>query len=123
MVPQVLVFVFLLLTSAVSVWRDIGNSQLTLATAWNVTNTFILGVFVVAGMREHRRLLHPRLVVAPTSRQATARARATVSARTAVVRPSAPAPEPVLSAPAPEPALAAAHGSHASLTSNSGVPS
>ncbi len=114
MVAQVLMFAFLLLSSFVAVWRDIGHSQLTLATVWNITNTVILGGFVVAGLREHRRLLHPRRVVAPTSRQATARSRATVSARTAVVRPSAPAPEP---------ALSAAHGSHASLTSNSGVPS
>ena len=82
-------------------WRDIGHSQLTLATAWNITNTVILGVFVVAGLREHQRLLHPSPDVAPTSRQATARTRATVSARTAVARPSAPAPEPALSAPAP----------------------
>ena len=86
-----------------AVWRDIGHSQLTLATVWNITNTVILGVFVVAGLREHRRLLHPRPAVAPSSRQATARARATVSARTAVARPSAPAPEPVLSAPVPSP--------------------
>jgi cellulose synthase (UDP-forming) len=121
MVPQVLMFTFLLLTSAVSVWRDIGHSQLTLATVWNITNTVILGVFVVAGMREHRRLLHPSPDVAPTSRQATARTRATVSARTAVARPSAPEPEPALSAPVP--ALSSANGSHASLTSNSGASS
>ena len=85
-------FTFLLLTSVVAVWRDIGHSQLTLATVWNITNTVILGVFVVAGLREHRRLLHPSPDVAPTSRQATARTRATVSARTAVARPPAPAP-------------------------------
>jgi cellulose synthase (UDP-forming) len=123
MVPQVLMFTFLLLSSVVAVWRDVGHSQLTLATVWNITNTVILGVFVVAGLREHRRLLHPRPAVTPTSRQATARARATASARTAVVRPAAPAPEPVLSAPATEPVLATAAGSHAPLTSNSGVPS
>jgi cellulose synthase (UDP-forming) len=42
-IPQVLTFVFLLITSAVSIWRDLGNSQLSLATAWSVTNAFILG--------------------------------------------------------------------------------
>ena len=39
---------------AVAVWRDLDNSQLTLATAWNVTNTLILGSFVIAAMREAR---------------------------------------------------------------------
>ena len=52
MIPQVLVFTFLLLTSVVAVWRDLSNSQLTLATAWNVTNTFILGAFIIVGFRE-----------------------------------------------------------------------
>ena len=104
MVPQVLMFTFLLLSSVVAVWRDVGHSQLTLATVWNITNTVILGVFVAAGLREHRRLLHPRPAVAPTSRQATAGT--TVSAR-----PAAPAAQPV-----PAAALT-------SLTSNSGVPS
>ncbi|HYP73830.1 MAG TPA: glycosyltransferase, partial [Microbacterium sp.] len=40
-VPQILFFVFLLLTSVVAVSRDVQNAQLTLATAWNVTNTLI----------------------------------------------------------------------------------
>ena len=41
--PQVLFFVFLFLTSLVAIWRDVDNGVLTLATAWNVTNTVILG--------------------------------------------------------------------------------
>jgi cellulose synthase (UDP-forming) len=54
MIPQVLVFVFLLLTSVVAIWRDIGIGGLTLATAWNVTNTLILGSFVGAALHESR---------------------------------------------------------------------
>jgi cellulose synthase (UDP-forming) len=54
MIPQVLVFVFLLLTSVVAVWRDVGIGSLTLATAWNVTNTVILGSFVGAALHESR---------------------------------------------------------------------
>ena len=46
-----LTFVFLLFTSMVSIWRDLGNSQLSLATAWNVTNTFILGAFMIVAMQ------------------------------------------------------------------------
>jgi cellulose synthase (UDP-forming) len=119
MVAQVLMFAFLLLTSFVAVWRDIGHSQLTLATVWNITNTLILGVFVVAGMREHQRLLHPRRVVAPSSRQATARTRATVSAR-----PAAPAPQPVSSPQIPQPVSSGSIPQpvpSASLASNSGA--
>ena len=67
MIPQVLVFVFLALTSVVAIWRDIDNSQLTLATAWNLTNTFILGTFMVVALRESWRIKHP----APAAERAT----------------------------------------------------
>jgi cellulose synthase (UDP-forming) len=52
MIPQVLVFTFLLLTSAVAIVKDIGHETLTLATAWNVTSTVVLGVFILAAMKE-----------------------------------------------------------------------
>jgi cellulose synthase (UDP-forming) len=58
-IPQVLTFVFLALTSVVAIWRDTDNSQLTLATAWNVTNTAILAVFMVVALRESWRNHHP----------------------------------------------------------------
>lgn len=54
-VPQVLVFVFLALTSVVAVWRDTGNGQFTLATAWNITNTLVFAAFIVAAFREQAR--------------------------------------------------------------------
>jgi cellulose synthase (UDP-forming) len=55
-VPQILFFVFLALTTVVGVWRDAENGVFTLATAWNATNTVILGAFLVAVMRESRHL-------------------------------------------------------------------
>ena len=58
-IPQVCVFVFLALTSVVAIWRDVDNSQLTLATGWNVTNTLILGVFMIVALRESWRNNHP----------------------------------------------------------------
>ncbi|SEQ03305.1 glycosyltransferase family 2 protein [Microlunatus flavus] len=58
-IPQVCVFAFLALTSVVAVWRDVDNSQLTLATGWNVTNTAILGVFMLVALRESWRNRHP----------------------------------------------------------------
>jgi hypothetical protein len=63
MIAQVLVFVFLALTSVVSIWRDLDNSQLSLATAWCVTNTFILGAFIVVAFKESWRNKHPRELI------------------------------------------------------------
>nr|WP_297429760.1 cellulose synthase catalytic subunit [uncultured Actinotalea sp.] len=55
-IPQVLVFTFLAITSVVGIWRDLDAGIVTLAVAWNVTNTFILGAFVVTAAREGRRI-------------------------------------------------------------------
>jgi len=55
MIPQVLVFFFLFLTSLVAINKDIEHQNLTLATAWNVTNTVVIGVFIAAAFRESHR--------------------------------------------------------------------
>jgi cellulose synthase (UDP-forming) len=55
MIPQVLFFVFLFLTSLVGIIKDYGNETVTLATAWNVTNTVVLGAFIVAALKESRQ--------------------------------------------------------------------
>jgi len=60
MVPQMLFFAFLLLTSVVAVWRDYTNGGATLATAWNITNTVVLGAFMLAARREARGLRRAR---------------------------------------------------------------
>ena len=57
--PQVYLFTFLALTSVVAIWRDFGNDQFSLATAWNLTNTFTLGVFLLVAVREGRRFRRP----------------------------------------------------------------
>jgi len=54
--PQVYLFTFLALTCVVAIWRDVVNQQLTLATAWNLTNTLILGRFLLEAGREGRRV-------------------------------------------------------------------
>jgi cellulose synthase (UDP-forming) len=51
-IPQVLLFVLLLLTSVVGILKDAGHQTVTLATAWNLTNTVVLAVFVIAAFRE-----------------------------------------------------------------------
>jgi cellulose synthase (UDP-forming) len=54
MIAQVLTFAFLFLTSIVAIYKDYSNGVLTIATAWNVTNTVILAVFIHAGFAELR---------------------------------------------------------------------
>lgn len=64
-IPQLLFFVFLLLTSVVAVWRDWQNGTPTIATAWNVTNTVILALFIGAAARESKRSPAPAIVPEP----------------------------------------------------------
>ncbi|GAA4144477.1 glycosyltransferase family 2 protein [Leifsonia shinshuensis] len=85
-IPQVLFCVFLALTSVVAIWRDESNGVLTLATAWNVTNTVILGAFVATAMREAKRLRHPGVARVPAA-AAPVRTPITVVARPDVVVP------------------------------------
>jgi cellulose synthase (UDP-forming) len=55
MVPQAVVFVFLTITSVVGVLKQESTGLFTLALAWNVTNTLIVGSFLLQGAREDRR--------------------------------------------------------------------
>jgi cellulose synthase (UDP-forming) len=69
MIPQVLAFVFLLLTSVVGGVKDYGHQTLTLASAWNMTNTVVFAVFIIAAFREShvtRRAVPARAQVYPT---------------------------------------------------------
>ncbi|WP_258371633.1 cellulose synthase catalytic subunit [Curtobacterium sp. MCBD17_023] len=91
-VPQVLVFVFLSLTSVVAIWRDVSNGQLTLATAWNITNSVIFGAFIVTAFREqsvNRRAARQErdADTAPVFVLATAGLEPAPALRTQVVRP------------------------------------
>jgi cellulose synthase (UDP-forming) len=92
--PQVLFFAFLLLTSVVAIWRDQQNGVVTLATVWNLLNTLILLSFLVVAAREGRRL------------KREARAEAAGLAPVAVPLPAAaPAPQrTVVARPLPRPA-------------------
>ncbi len=103
-VPQMLFFLFLSLTSVVAVYRDISNGVATLATAWNVTNTAILGAFLIAVARDARLLRRGTPAPTPLHTERPAEPR-TVVARPAdyyhrggpaVVAPSArPVPSPL----------------------------
>ncbi len=88
-VPQVLFFIFLALTSVVGIFRDIDNGSVALATAWNVTNTVILGAFVLAALRESRGRDVPRSAASDHRQERPMR---TVVARPASTSVAAPAP-------------------------------
>lgn len=55
-IVQVATFVFLAATTATGIWRDLLNSQLTIATLWCGLNTVILGTFILVALAEARRL-------------------------------------------------------------------
>ena len=55
-IPQVLFFAFLALTTVVGVWKDWGDGTLSLALAWNATNAMILGAFCITALRESHGL-------------------------------------------------------------------
>lgn len=98
-IPQTLFFVFLLLSSLVAIYKDLGNGALTLATAWNVTNTLILGAFMIVALQEARRIRRSNRGVAQAEREEAALA--------AVAAPSAPAHAAApASAPTPVPVAA-----------------
>src|SRR5699024_10260533 len=96
-----LFFIFLSLTSVVGVIRDLDNASLSLATAWNVTNTLIIATFLFAAVREGREQARPSPVPQPVA----------LPPRTIVARPSAAtpsAPTPADPEPGAELALVAA---------------
>ncbi|MDZ5663375.1 glycosyltransferase [Nocardioides sp. S-58] len=53
-IPQVLAFTFLLVTSVVAVWQVQRQGVVTLGAAWNITNTLILAAFLVVAWGEAR---------------------------------------------------------------------
>jgi cellulose synthase (UDP-forming) len=57
-IPQLLTFVFLVLTSVVAIIKASAHQTLTLATVWNVTNTLIIGVII--GVAVHETILGKR---------------------------------------------------------------
>ncbi|WP_347349220.1 glycosyltransferase family 2 protein [Nigerium sp.] len=52
-IPQVLTFVFLVMTSAVSIWRDLTVQHFNIATFWSVVNSLILGAFIITAFSEN----------------------------------------------------------------------
>ena len=55
-VPQALMWVFLLLTSIVGIWTAEWTATFSIALAWNIVNTLVLTVFLVLAFQEARQL-------------------------------------------------------------------
>ncbi len=111
-VPQMLFFVFLSLTSMLAVWRDWLHGMPSLATGWNLVNTVVLGAFMLAAAREAKSLRLARRAERRAAREARATRPTHAASRTA------PAPLP---APAVAPALAIV-GAREEAAPSHGVP-
>ncbi len=53
-VPQLLILLFLVLTTLVGLWKVLMTQQVGLSLAWNALNTLVFAVFVSAAWRENR---------------------------------------------------------------------
>jgi cellulose synthase (UDP-forming) len=89
-VPQMLFFLFLSLTSVIAVYRDVSNGVATLATAWNVTNTVILGAFLIAVARDARLLRRGTAGSAPAGSEPAPEPRTVVARPTDIPEPQFP---------------------------------
>ena len=50
---QVWTFMFLIVTAAVSIWRDLNMSRFNIATFWSVVNAAVVGVFILVAFQEN----------------------------------------------------------------------
>ncbi len=65
-VPQLLILLFLALTTLVGIWKVLMTQEVALSLAWNALNTLVFAVFVSAAWRE-RRTRRDRGAEQPTS--------------------------------------------------------
>jgi cellulose synthase (UDP-forming) len=57
---QVYVFIFLLLTTVVGIWKVYYTDAFSISLAWNALNTFVFGYFTFAALREGGMLRRQR---------------------------------------------------------------
>jgi cellulose synthase (UDP-forming) len=70
-VPQVLIFTFLLFVTIVGIWKTVYTGTLALSLVWNILNTIIFGAFLALALRETRqgrRSRYAEPIVAATDR-------------------------------------------------------
>lgn len=56
---QTYIFVFLLLTLCVGIWKSVYTQEFSVSIAWSALNAFIFGVYVVVALRESHAMRHP----------------------------------------------------------------
>ena len=56
---QTYIFVFLVLTTCVGIWKSIYTQEFSVSIAWSALNAFIFGVYIVVALRESHRMRHP----------------------------------------------------------------
>ncbi|WP_299931508.1 glycosyltransferase [uncultured Nocardioides sp.] len=81
--PQVLVFVFLLLTTVVGAWKAEVTGSFNVALAWNALNTLVLGIFLTVTYREARTARAVRRTTRRDARRQSRQARRRRHAATA----------------------------------------
>jgi cellulose synthase (UDP-forming) len=89
--PQVLVFLFLLLTTFVGAWKAYVTGSFNVALAWNALNTIVLGIFLSVTHGEARTARVERRTARRAARRQSRRAR---RRRTAATEPVTPTPTP-----------------------------
>jgi len=55
-VPQILIFLFLIFTSAVGIWKAYYTGTVAISLWWCLLNTFVFAGFIFTAMHEHRQL-------------------------------------------------------------------
>jgi len=53
---QTYIFIFLLLTTVVGVWKSIYTNEFSVSIAWCALNTYIFGYFIFVAMRESSQM-------------------------------------------------------------------
>jgi cellulose synthase (UDP-forming) len=53
---QTYIFIFLLLTTVVGIWKSMYTQEFSISIAWCILNTFVFGYFILAALRESSRM-------------------------------------------------------------------
>ena len=56
---QTYIFLFLLLTMGVGIWKSLYTQEFSVSIAWSALNAFIFGVYVIVALRESHAMRHP----------------------------------------------------------------
>jgi cellulose synthase (UDP-forming) len=60
---QTYIFIFLLLTTIVGIWKSMYTQEFSISIAWCILNTFVFGYFIFAALRESSRMRHKLVTI------------------------------------------------------------